>query len=61
MNQADRDRGRENGRKRKLQTAMIRAAKVKEMFNEGMAVGKIAKHFGVTRQTINNDLKRVSE
>ena len=61
MNQADRDRGRENGKNRKLQTAMIRAEKVKQMFSEGMAVGKIAEHFGVTRQTISNDLKRVEK
>ena len=57
MNNVDRDRGRVNGIKRRRETAAIRAVKVKQMFSEGMAVGKIAKHFGVSRQTINNDLK----
>ena len=61
MNQADRDKGRVNGHKRRLQTAMTRASKVKEMLDTGMAVGKIAKHFGVSRQTINNDLKRIEK
>ena len=61
MNQSDRERGRERGHQRKLQTVMIRATKAKEMLDEGIAIGKIAKHFGVSRQTINNDLKRISE
>ena len=58
MNNADRDKGRENGTKRRRETAAIRAVKSKQMFDEGMAVGKIAKHFEVSRQTISNDLKK---
>ena len=58
MNNADRDKGRDNAVKRRRETAAIRAVKVKAMFDEGMAVGKIAKHFEVSRQTISNDLKQ---
>ena len=58
MNNVDRDRGRENAIERRRETAKIRAVKVKAMFDGGMAVGKIAKHFEVSRQTISNDLKK---
>ena len=58
MKKTDRDRGRENGTKRRRETAEIRAVKAKAMFDGGMAVGKIAKHFDVSRQTISNDLKK---
>ena len=43
------------------ENAIPRPLKAKEMLDEGIAIGKIAKHFGVSRQTINNDLKRISE
>ena len=58
MNNADREKGRDTAIKRRRETAKIRAVKVKAMFEDGMAVGKIAKHFEVSRQTISNDLKK---
>ena len=58
MNNTDRDKGRDNGTKRRRETAAIRATKVRQMFDEGIAVGKIAEHFRVSRQTISNDLKK---
>ena len=46
---------------RRRETANKRALNAKKMADEGMSIGKIAKHFGVTPQTINNDLKRLQE
>ena len=58
MNNTDRDKGRDNGTKRRRETAAIRAVKVRQMFDEGIAVGKIAKYFEVSRQTVSSDLKK---
>ena len=56
-----REKGRKLSAKRRQATAQKRAIEAKKMADMGMAVGKIAKQFGVTPRTISNDLKRVSE
>ena len=61
LTEEHREKGRKLSAKRRQETAQKRAIEAKKMADMGMAVGAIAKQFGVTPRTISNDLKRVSE
>ena len=50
--------GHEAGLKRRRQIAFNRARTAQQMANEGMSVGRIAEHFGVSPDTISKDLKK---
>lgn len=48
----------EAGLKRRRQIAFDRAREAQRMARQGMSVGKIAEHFGVSPRTIGQDLKK---